>query len=156
MTKPDPDPLDPPTPVKHEHVPTGTVCLSCKGYAGEDDKDACHGNGTLCRRCGFYRLPKRPKFKVGDRVVIVWNGAVPHDELMVGDGKGGLTALKLPLKARVREARRQGSHPDRPTEGDGQWLYLVDLDKGPAGYDGWQDEGEIIFMNPVDTIGELA
>jgi len=56
IKKSDPDELDP--PVKHEHVPTGTTCLKCRGIAGEDDKGACHGKGVLCQRCGFYRLPR--------------------------------------------------------------------------------------------------
>jgi len=55
--KKDPDALDP--PAKHEHVPTGTTCLRCRGMAGEDDKGACHGKGFLCEKCGFYRLPRR-------------------------------------------------------------------------------------------------
>lgn len=150
----DPDRLDPPT--KHEHVPSGTICLACKGVAGTDDDGACYSKGTLCRRCGFYRLPRTARFKVGDRVVIAWRGSFPHSDLLVDDGKGGHRRIKLPLKATVRVARRQGSDEREPTGGNGQWLYLVDLDRGPAGYDGWFDETEIVFLNPVDTIGELA
>jgi len=96
-----------------------------------------------------------PKFEVGDRIVIAWRGHFPHDDLIVSDGRGGLARIKLPLKATVRVARRQGSDERDPTGGCGQWLYLADLDKGPVGYDGWFDETEIVFLNPVDTLGEI-
>jgi hypothetical protein len=55
-----------PNSVLPGHLETGKVCLTCKGPQGMDDKDACMGNGFLCKKCGCWRLPREVKPEKAD------------------------------------------------------------------------------------------